>query len=60
MFSYSVHRHAKGHVDVNHKRCSWFVRSAEQDPVYVRTLKGSRVRQSYTYAYMHVRKPYST
>ena len=23
-------------------------------------LKGSRVRQSYTYAYMHVRKPYST
>ena len=25
VFSYSVHRHAKGHVDVNHKRCSWFV-----------------------------------
>ena len=25
VFSYSVHRHAKGHVDVNHKRSSWFV-----------------------------------
>ena len=22
VFSYGVHRHAKGHVDVNHKRCS--------------------------------------
>ena len=28
MFSYSVHRHAKGHVDVSHKRWSWFVGSA--------------------------------
>ena len=62
VFSYSVHRHAKGHADVNHKRCSWFLvrgNCRTQDLVYVRILKRSRVRQSYTYAYMHVRKPCS-
>ena len=59
VLSYCVHRHAKRPVDENHKKV---VRGKcrKYDLVYVRVLKESRVRQPYTYAYMHVREPYST